>query len=405
MPRTLNRLTDRFVRTCSQSGRHSDGGGLYLSIRSAKSKSWVFMWSASGRQREMGLGSVDAITLARARDLATDARRALAEGKDPLDMRNAQRSKALTFGDAARTFHAKHAPSLKSSKTNKQWLPLLERHCAAIWSRPVAAISRDDVVTVLAPIWLSKIDTADRVRQRMEAVLESAAADGAFPEDKPNPAAKTPRLFKRLPTRPKVRLRRHHPAMPFADLPEFLSELRASTGISPRALEFTILTAARSGEVFGATWNEFDMDNAIWRLPAQRMKASKPHAVPLGPRALAILAELKPLAASPSAYVFPGAKPGKPLSVMAMTMLLRRMDRGHLTVHGFRSSFRDWAGEATSFPRELAELALAHRVGDETERAYRRGTALERRRELMHAWERFAIGSNVVTLASKRAGA
>ena len=260
----------------------------------------------------------------------------------------------------------------------------LTEYCVAIQSRKVSTIGTDDVLKVLNPIWTKKAETASRLRGRIERVLDFAKARGWRTGE--NPALWRGHLKNVLPVRQKL-TRGHHAAMPYNQVPAFLEDLRGHQAMAARALEFLILTAARSGEVYEAKWVEIDLEAAVWTVPANRMKAGREHRVPLTDAALAIL---KPLnEAKQSDYIFPGYKSGRPLSIMAMTMLMRRMKLGHLTVHGFRSAFRDWAGDATAFPRELAEAALAHVVGDMTERAYRRSDALEKRRELMNAWDNF----------------
>ena len=256
---------------------------------------------------------------------------------------------------------------------------------------PVHEIGTEDVLAVLRPIWTTKSETASRVRGRIEAVIDAARARGLIAEDIANPARWRGHLSHWLPRRQKL-TRGHHAAMPYKELPAFVQELRRSEATAALALEFLILTAARTGEVLGARWDELDLDVGVWSLPAERMKSGRAHRVPLSARTLEIIEVLKPL--RDGQYLFPGAKRGRPLSTMAMMMVLRRSEQGHVTVHGFRSSFRDWVGDATSFPTDLAESALAHIAGDQTERAYRRVDALERRRTLMDEWEAFCCSSS-----------
>jgi integrase len=270
----------------------------------------------------------------------------------------------------------------RNAKHRSQWRNTLTTYTTPIWNKRLAEIETDDVLACLKPIWTAKAETASRVRGRIERVLDAAAARGLRSRD--NPARWRGHLANLLPKRPE---HVHHAAMPFDDLPAYVARLRESDGISARALEFTILTATRSGEVLGARWSEIDLDAKVWTVSAGRMKSAREHRVPLSERAVEILSALA--AVKIGDYVFPGAKRGSPLSVMALTMVMRRMGMEAFTVHGFRSAFRDWAGERTNFPREIAEAALAHVVGDETERAYRRGDALEKRRALMEAWAIF----------------
>jgi integrase len=377
--RSIHRLTDTAARSDRlKAGRHSDGGGLYLNVSPSGSKSWVFMWVRGGKRREMGIGTYPAVSLAKARKLAEANRAAVEEGRDPI----AERAKETepTFGECADAFVAGMEASWRNEKHRAQWRMTLTDYCAPIRSRRVSQVTTQDVLSVLTPIWSEKPETASRLRGRVERVLDYAKAKGW--REGENPALWRGHLKNVLPVRQKL-TRGHHAAMPYAEVPAFVVRLRASEAMAARALEFTILTAGRSGETRGATWPEIDLEKALWVIPAHRMKAGKEHRVPLPPRAVDLLRDLHELRTSE--LVFPGQKKGRPLSVMAMDMLLRRM-KVDVTVHGFRSAFRDWAGEETGFPRDVAEQALAHAVGDATERAYRRGDALEKRRKLMDAW-------------------
>ena len=296
-------------------------------------------------------------------------------------------------------FIAEVGQGWRNAKHRAQWeMTLGDTYCRSIRAKPVGEVSTADVLAILKPIWLTKAETAQRIRGRIERVLDYARAKGLRSGE--NPAAWRGHLQHLLAKREKL-VRGHHAAMPYADVPAFVGRLRGVQGLSGRALEFLILTAARSGEVLGATWSEMDLDAKLWTVPATRMKARKEHRVPLVDSALDILRPLQE--ARVSDYVFPGEARGpvpRPLSVMAFTMQMRRMGVGHYTPHGFRSSFRDWAGDETSFPREVAEAALAHRTGDETEKAYRRADALEKRRVLMSAWESYLNnGGKVLALA------
>jgi integrase len=334
------------------------------------------------RLREMGLGPLLKVPLAKARELASEARAQLGAGKDPITERRVIPERIPTFGEMADDFIETMRPQFRNAKHVAQWEMTLRHYAKPLRSKAVNAIQTEDVLQVLKPIWNAKSETASRVRGRIERVLDAAKAKGHRTGE--NPALWRGHLANLLPRRRKL-ARGHHAAMAYPDVPAFIGRLREREAVAALALEFTILTAARSGETFGARWREVDPDAAVWTIPADRMKAAREHRVPLTPRALAILREVAQAGVEPDGFVFPGQKRDRPLSTMAMDMLLRRMGVD-VTVHGFRSSFRDWCGEESSFPREVAEAALAHVVGDATERAYRRGDALEKRRKLMLAW-------------------
>jgi integrase len=396
MARQLHKLSARTAATISKPGRHSDGGGLYLNVTETGARSWVFMWKVGGRRREMGLGPARDVSLAKAREKAIEARQHLLAGTDPLAAR--ERQKAMTFGEAADALVEGMSSSWRNEKHRAQWSMTLRVYCAALRPMSVGLVGTDDVLRVLKPLWLTKAETASRLRGRIERVLDFAKARGMRSGE--NPARWRGHLDAILPKRAKL-TRGHHKALPFDEIPDFMVRLREMDGISPRALEFTVLTAARSGEVLGARWEEIDLNAKCWTIPPSRMKSARVHRVPLSDRVVAILSELALVRTSE--FIFPGLKRGKPLSSMALDMVLRRMQVG-ATVHGFRSAFRDWAGERTSSPREVAEAALAHLVGDAVERAYRRGDALEKRRRLMAAWGRFCQAeprAKVVAFASR----
>lgn len=390
MALALNKLSARGVTAITKPGRHGDGGGLYLVVDKSGAKRWVFLYRREGTLREMGLGGLKAVSLARARELAAEARVNLQAGIDPITAKNNAPVAVPTFGEEADDFIDAMGPQFRNAKHLDQWKMTLKVYAAPLRSKRVDQIATADVLEVLKPIWLTKPETAARLRGRIERVLDAAKAKGH--RSGQNPALWRGHLDNLLPKRRKLS-RGHHAAMPYERVPAFVADLRERDAMAPRALEFTILTAARTGETFGAIWREIDLEAAIWTIPRERMKAGREHRVPLTDRAVEILTELSELSTGPDAYVFPGQKKGRPLSVMAMDMILRRMDI-EFTVHGFRSSFRDWAGEETSFPREVAEAALAHVVGDETERAYRRGDALEKRRKLMIAWANYCEPKN-----------
>jgi integrase len=398
------KLTARAAAT-TKPGRYGDGRGLYLAVSATSARKWVFRFTIAGRVTEMGLGNA-AVSLAQAREKAAEARKLVAAGVNPIEARReAGRLKAgkPTFGQCADALLEAKSPEWRNDKHRAQWKMTLETYASRLWSVPVDAVDTEAVLGVLQPIWQSKPETASRLRGRIETVLDAARAKGHVARNEANPARWRGHLDKLLPKRQKL-TRGHHAAMAFDDVPEFIGKLREREAVAALALEFAILTAARSGEVLGARWAEIDLDAKVWTVPATRMKAGREHRVPLSGRALAILETLA--AARTGDFVFPGQKTGKPLSGMAMEMVLRRMKVDDVTVHGFRSAFRDWCGEATSFPRELAEAALAHVAGDATERAYRRGDALEKRRGLMEAWAGFCeprAGSNVLSMTRPKA--
>jgi integrase len=397
MARQVNKLSARTVATLTKPGRHSDGGGLYLVVEGSGSRRWAFLFRQNGRLREMGLGGLISVPLAMAREVAADCRRTLAGGGDPIAARKGASISTPTFGTFADQFLEAKGPGWRNEKHRAQWKMTLDVYAAPMRRKPVDAITTEDVLSVLKPIWTEKPETASRLRGRIEAVLDAARAAGHRMGE--NPARWKGHLAQLLSKRQKL-TRGHHAALPYQDVPEFLRALRARLGVAALALEFAVLTAARSGEVLGAHWDEIDLKEQIWTVPANRMKGNRVHRVPLSGRAVAILSELQK--AQTNEFVFPGQRARRPLSGMALEMVLRRMKVEGATVHGFRSSFRDWAGDKTSFPREVAEAALAHAIGDETEAAYRRSDALAKRRKLMDAWAAYCepkAASNVVRLA------
>ncbi|SEK23391.1 Integrase [Xaviernesmea oryzae] len=349
----------------------------------------------------MGLGGVNAVPLATARELAVKARAQLAAGIDPISAKGAAKAITPSFGDCADDFVKDMTPQFRNAKHINQWKMTLEVYAKPLRAKAIDQIETSDIVAVLKPIWLSKSETASRLRGRIERVLDAAKANGLRSGE--NPARWRGHLDKLLPKRRKL-ARGHHAAMDYAELPAFIKRLRERKALAALALEFTILTAARSGETMGMRWREVDTKSAVWTIPKDRMKAGREHRVPLAPRALQILEIAKTFGTEPDAFVFPGRVQGRPLSVMSFEMLLRRL-KVEVTTHGFRSSFRDWCGEETSFPREVAEAALAHAVGDETERAYRRGDALEKRRKLMVEWAAFCEPATAAEPQAPPAGA
>jgi integrase len=393
MARKLNRLSARTVATVKKPGRHADGGGLYLVVDKGGAKRWVFLFRFGGPHKEMGLGGLTRVNLGEARRLAEWCRSTLARGENPIEARKAA-GRVPTFGECADEYVASMAGNWRNEQHRAQWGMTLTRYTETIRSMPVNMIGTAEVLRVLQPIWQKIPETASRLRGRIERVLDAAQAR-AFRSGE-NPARWKGHLSTLLPPRQKL-TKGHHAAMPYQELPEFLVRLRARDGVSARALEFVILTAARSGEVLGLQWNEIDLERKVWTVPAARIKAGRENRVPLSPRAVEILEAMQVVRVSD--YVFPGYRPGRPLGDMALHLVRERMEIPY-TVHGFRSTFRDWCGEATNFPREVAEAALAHVVGDETERAYRRGDALEKRRKLMESWSNYCAPkpSNVVTI-------
>jgi integrase len=399
MARTIGRLTTLKVERTKKPGMLADGGGLNLQITESGAKSWIYRYTLNGRAREMGLGPLSTIGLADARTRAAECRRLRHDGIDPIEARKASRgqaaldaAKAITFKAAAAAYIAAHQKGWGNAKHAAQWTTTLARYAEPVLGAlPVEAIDAGLVLKVLEPIWTEKPETAGRLRGRIEAVLDWATARGYRRGD--NPARWKGHLDQTLPARSKVQKVKHHSALAYDEMPEFMAALPQQEGIAALALEFTILTAARTGETIGAVWDEINVADKVWIVPAERMKAEKEHRKPLCSRALAILAKM--LAAPDAKFVFPGGKIGKGLSNMAMTTVLRRMDRSDITVHGFRSTFRDWAAERTRFPSELAEMALAHAVGDKVEAAYRRGDMFEKRVALMVAWEKFCATPKV----------
>lgn len=388
MAQSINRLSPTKVASVSKPGLHPDGGNLYLNVSKTGAKSWRIIYVRQGKRVELGIGALGNVSLKEARAKAAEARKLIHEGGDPKQAwRKTPSIQGNTFGTVATAYIEAHEPSWRNPKHRQQWRNTLGTYAASIWDTPVDQIMVDDVLAILKPIWVAKPETASRVRGRIESVLDAAKVRGL--RSRENPAAWRGNLALLLPARKKGP-KRHHPAMPFAEVPAFLTRLRALPALSARALEFTILTAARTSEVLRATWSEFDLEEKIWIIGAERMKAGRQHRVPLSPAAVTLLQSLQ----TSNELVFPGQVNGKPLSNMSMEMCLRRMGMAHYTVHGFRSSFRDWAGEATEFPRDVAEMALAHAVGNAVERAYRRGDSFARRQEMMAAWADYCSRGN-----------
>jgi integrase len=393
MARTVGKLTALKISRDLKPGMYADGAGLYLQVTGAGAKSWIFRFSLNGKAREMGLGSLSAVGLADARAKAAECQRLRQDGIDPIEARKARRqqaaleaAKTITFKEAAASYIGSHKAGWRNGKHASQWENTIATYAEPVLGAlSIQAIDTNLVLKVLEPIWKPKPETAGRVRGRIEAILDWAKVRGLRQGE--NPARWRGHLDHLLPAKSKVRRVKHHAALPYAELPDFIADLRAQEGVAARALEFTILTAARTGDTIGAVWDEVNTSDKVWTVPGERMKAGKEHRVPLSSRALAILRDEREVRTSD--YVFPGGKAGKPLSNMAMTEVLRRMECGDITVHGFRSTFRDWAAERTNFPSEVVEMALAHAVGDKVEAAYRRGDLFEKRRRLMTEWASF----------------
>jgi integrase len=411
MAKRLAVSSARTVETLTKAGRHNAGDNLYLSITKAGSRRWVFLYAFGGQRRELGLGSAanGHVTLAQAREKAIEARKLIISGDDPVKVMG-KSARAIAergipnFGGFADDYLAAHGPKFRNDKHKAQWTMTLTNYCAAIRSKPINEIDTTDVLKVLQPIWAKIPETASRLRGRIENVLDSAKAQG-FRDGMDNPARWKGHLKSILPARQRL-TRGHHAALPYDDLPALLTALRAKQATAALALELCILTATRSGETLNARWQEFDLKKALWTIPAIRMKAGHEHRIPLTSRALEILNSLYKLRSEHNDHVFAGNAKAKPLSNMAMSMLLKRMGRKDITVHGFRSTFRDWASEQTSFPHETCEHALAHRISDKAEAAYRRGDQFEKRRKLMESWAAFcqpATSAKVISITGKKA--
>lgn len=400
MKRAIQRLSPLTVTRHASPGWLCDGGGLYLRILPATGenapglvKSWVYRFMLNDRRRDMGLGPFPAVSLAVARQIAGEARALVKTGRDPLEARKQQkaaereaRAALLTFDQAVERFLGSHEGTWRNEKHRQQWRNTLETYAGPeIGSRAVQSITTPDVMRVIEPLWSTKPETASRVRGRIERVLDWAAARSYRQGD--NPARWRGHLDKLLPARAKVRRVQHHAAVPVDGVSAIYAKLADSTGTAALALRFLILTGARAGEVTGARWSEIDLEAGVWTVPADRIKAGRMHRVPLSVEALAILRTRA--SGDPEDYLFPGGKEGKPLSLTALSKALWTAGGEDFTVHGFRSTLRDWAAERTNFPREVAEMALAHVISDKVEAAYRRGDLFTKRAKMMQAWAGF----------------
>lgn len=400
---------DKLVRD-AQPGATADTDGLYLKVGPTGAASWQFRYQIGGKRRMMGLGACSVQTLAEARDKAAEARKLAKQGIDPLEARKAaevaEKAAVTTFKTAALDYIESHRAGWRNAKHAQQWENTLAQYVyPKFGDKPVGEVSTEDVLGALKPIWSGKPETANRVRNRIELVLDAARAKGLATGI--NPAAWRGHLDKLLPKRSKAS-REHHAAMDYRDLPAFYKRLTTErVSLSAAALQLTILTACRTSEVLLAEWSEFDLDSRLWTIPGERMKAAVAHRVPLSDAAMDLLDTIIRMGKGEGeGYLFPGAKAGKPLSNMAMTMVLRKLGNGDLTVHGFRSTFRDWCAEETHYPNIVAEQALAHTVGNAVEAAYRRGDLLDKRRALMADWATYCsttAASNVIPIGTKAA--
>ena len=404
MARQLNKLSPAAVKNTSKPGMYGDGAGLYLNVGPTGAKSWIYRFMLAGTAREMGLGPVHTIGLAEARERALAARKLRLDGTDPLEARQTERARKaaeaaaraaalVTFRKAAEDYIETNKAAWRNDKHAKQWASTLESHAfPLIGAVAVSVINTGHVTQILKPIWATKSETAARVRGRIETVLDYAKVNGWRTGE--NPARWKGHLDNVLPARAKVSKRGHHAALPWGETPAFMAALEQETGAAALAMRFTILTAARTNEVIGATWAEVDLQAALWTVPADRMKAGQEHRVPLSEPVLAVLRQAAKLRqdAADTAPLFPGrvgSKGSSGLSNMSMLAVLKRMARDDLTVHGFRSSFRDWASETTSHDHAVVEKALAHAIESKVEAAYRRGDLFEKRRALMNDWAKF----------------
>lgn len=390
MARNSNRLSVKWIESNKREpGYYADGAGLWLQVSKTLTRSWIFRYTRGGKTHDIGLGSYLNVSLELARKKAAEMREALGRGDDPMALRLAAKADAasrMTFSECAEKYIEANRAGWKNPKHADQWTSTLETYAyPTIGKLDVGHIDTPHILKILEPIWTTKNETASRVRGRVERVLAWATTRKLRSGD--NPAKWTNHLDTILPPPSKVQKSSHHEALPYKEIGAFMKSVQEQPGIAARALEFTILTVARTNEVIGATWAEIDLAEGVWTIPPERMKAKKEHRIPLSSRALEILRDMEQLRESD--FVFPGWKAKTGLSNMAMLKLLQRMGRNDLTVHGFRSTFRDWAGETTSHPREVIEHALAHQLKDKAEAAYARGTLFEKRRALMDDWDAF----------------
>jgi integrase len=396
MAKTVKRLKDMQIRRLSKPGSYPDGEGLYLQVRTSGAKDWFYRYEVDGKGRKRGLGSYPTISLEQARDDALECRQLRQQGIDPVDYAKAQRqkealdeAKSFTFKECALAYINSHQQGWKNRKHESQWRNTLDTYAyPTIGDIGVQDIDIGLVLDVLEPIWYEKTETASRVRQRIENILDWATVKQYRSGD--NPALWRGRLDKLLPKRVKVQKPVHFPAMDYRELPGYFQALRKRDSVATRALAFTILTAARNGEARAVTSDELDLKGKVWTIPDNRMKADREHRVPLSAEALKIIKEMEPFKRHTDHFIFPGQAHAKPISEASLLKIVKQQDKT-LTVHGFRSTFRDWCAEQTSFPREVAEAALAHSIRDKTEAAYQRGDLFEKRRQLMDQWMQYCL--------------
>lgn len=407
MARLVQRLNVLTLKRLTAPGLYPDGGGLHLQVTGAGGRSWVFRYWVSGRERRMGLGPLHSVSLSEAREVAQQARRLRFQGADPLEQKRAGQGRpplrmetpaqqtaqplsTVTFAHAVEAYIEGNRSAWRNEKHAKQWTSTLTTYAFPhLGALALSDVATKHVLAAIEPIWVEKSETASRVRGRIEAVLDWATAQGHRSGE--NPARWKGHLEMILPAKSKVAPVTHHAALPFAEMPGFMRRLADIGGVAARALEFTILAAARTGEVIGAQWSEVNLEAGIWSVPANRMKGKKEHRVPLSPRALAILKQaaeraIKKREVTLAGPIFPGMRDGQGLSNMSLLKVLKTLNRRDLTTHGFRSTFRDWAAETTSYPAEVVEMALAHTIDNRVEAAYRRGDLFEKRKRLMGAW-------------------
>lgn len=384
----IHKLTARQVSTAGP-GKYEDGGGLRLVVSSAGAKKWVLRFTVNNKRREMGLGSFPDVELAEARNKASEHRSLAKSGIDPIEVRRTEPEQTPTFTTCAARYIRAHRSGWRNAKHARQWVSTLKTYARPeIGSKRVDLIGTEDILKILNPIWNTKTETAKRVQGRIENILDYAAAHKY--RDQMNPARWRGHLDKLLPKPSRVKKVTHHPAMPYYDVPKFMTELTDNESISASALRLLILTATRTSEVLKAEWNEIDLNATLWTIPPDRTKTRQEHRVPLSEAAIAILNDQSRIEGT--SYIFPGVRQGRPMSNMALLQLMRGMgygvggNRGNYVPHGFRSSFRDWSSEVSNYPRDVAEMALAHVIENKVEAAYRRGDLFDKRREMMQTW-------------------
>jgi len=396
MAKTVKQLKDLQIKRLSRPGAYPDGEGLYLQVRNSGAKDWFYRYEVAGKGRKRGLGPYPTISLEKAREDALVCRQLRKKGVDPIDFykdieikKDLEKSKSSTFKECAIAYIDIHRHGWRNEKHESQWRNTLETYAyPTIGDLPVQSIDIDLIMKVLEPIWFDKTETASRIRQRMENILDWATVKKYRQGD--NPALWRGRLDKLLPKRTKVQKPVHFAAMDYRDVPEYFQSLRAKDTIASKALAFTILTATRNGEARAASRSEIDDNAKIWIIPDSRMKAQKEHRVPLSDEAMKIIKEMEPFKRQTDDLIFPGLAHAKPINEASLLKIVKQHDQT-LTVHGFRSSFRDWCAEQTSYPREVAEAALAHTLKDKTEAAYLRGDMFEKRRKLMGSWADYCL--------------